>query len=48
MLQISVRRKRTVGFFRVSDNIRELKHDIYGRLQTANITFEFLFFSSNP
>ena len=29
-------------------NIREFKHDVYGRRQTAKITSEFVFFSSNP
>ena len=27
---------------------REVKHDVYGRRQTAKITFDFLFFSCNP
>ena len=31
-----------------SVNIREFKHDVYGRLQTAKITSDFLFFSCNP
>ena len=28
--------------------IREVKHDVYGRRQTAKITSDFLFFSCNP
>ena len=32
----------------VADNIREVKHDVYGRRQTAKITSDFLFFSCNP
>ena len=28
-------------------NIREFKHDVYGRRQTAKITSDFLFFSCN-
>ena len=27
---------------------RELKHDVYGRRQTAKIIYDFLFFSCNP
>jgi len=27
---------------------REVKHDVYGRRQTAKITSDFLFFSCNP
>ena len=27
---------------------REFKHDVYGRQQTAKMTFEFVFISSNP
>ena len=30
------------------DVIREVKHDVYGRRQTAKITSDFLFFSCNP
>ena len=30
------------------DVIREFKHDVYGRRQTAEITSDFLFFSCNP
>ena len=29
-------------------DIREVKHDVYGRRQTAKITSDFLFFSCNP
>jgi len=29
-------------------NIREFKQDVYSRRQTAKITSEFVFFSSNP
>ena len=29
-------------------NNREVKHDVYGRRQTAKITSDFLFFSCNP
>ena len=28
--------------------IREVKHDVYGRRQTAKIASDFLFFSCNP
>ena len=28
--------------------IREVKHDVYGRRQTAKITSDFLFFPCNP
>ena len=28
--------------------IREFKHDVYGRRQTAKMTSEFVFISSNP
>ena len=28
--------------------IREFKHDVYGRRQTAKITWDLLFFSCNP
>ena len=28
--------------------IREVKHNVYGRRQTAKITSDFLFFSCNP
>ena len=28
--------------------IREVKHDVYGRRQTAKVTSDFLFFSCNP
>ena len=30
------------------NGIKEFKHDVYGRQQTAKITFDFLFFSCNP
>ena len=30
------------------EDIREVKHDVYGRRQTAKITYDFLFFSCNP
>ena len=30
------------------DNNREVKHDVNGRRQTAKITSDFEFFSSNP
>jgi len=29
-------------------NIREVKHDVNGRRQTAKTTSDFQFFSSNP
>ena len=32
----------------LKDVIREVKHDVYGRRQTAKITSDFLFFSCNP
>ena len=32
----------------VSSKMQEFKHDVYGRGQTAKITFDFLFFSCNP
>ena len=28
--------------------IREFKHDVYGRRQTAKVNSDFLFFSCNP
>ena len=30
------------------DIIREFKHDVYGRRQTAIVNSDFLFFSCNP
>ena len=35
-------------FLRETQEIREFKHDVYGRPQTAEITSDFLFFSCNP
>ena len=32
---------------RIRSNIREVKHDVYGRWQKAKITSDFLFFSCN-
>ena len=40
--------KSAKSFFRFSINIREFKHDVYGRRQTAKMTSEFVSFSSNP
>jgi len=31
-----------------SIDIREFKHDVYGRRQMAKMTSDFLFFSSDP
>ena len=33
---------------RIRSNIREFKHDVYGRRQTAIVNSDFLFFSCNP
>ena len=35
-------------FLTLKNDIREFKHDVYSRRQTAKITSDFLFFSCNP